>query len=113
MVKRDQHGDVTSTARPSKQKQHAEQLLNRRVNRGNVQPADWREASPDKIAAVVCLITRAGLAIQFGTTSDGGAYSLRIVGGKEPVAEYVRPSEDIDLHLDGLIQDFSDVDALD
>lgn len=113
MVKRDQHGDTLTTPRPSKQKDHAQQLLNRRTNRGNVEPADWKEASPDKLATVVCLVTHLGLAIQFGTTSDGGAYSIRIVGGKEPVAEYVRPSEDIDLHLDGLIGDFREADALD
>ncbi len=113
MVKKDQHGDPINPQRPAKQKQHAQQLLNRRANRGSVDAADWREASPDKLAKVVCLITSVGYAIQFGTTKDGGAYSVRIVGGQEPVAEYIRPTEDIDLYLDGLIEDFADAGALD
>lgn len=110
MVKRDQHGDTIGTPRPTKQKDYAQQLLNRRFNRGTSEAADWREAAPDKLAAVVCSITRLGFAVQFGTTKDGGAYSIRIVGGAEPITEYVRPTEDLDLHLDGIIADMSAID---
>lgn len=83
------------------------QRASRREHRHNVNAADWGTANTELIAAAIVSVTRAGCAIQFGYTSDGGALVVRIVGdGDNPYNEYVRPSEDIDLYLTGLFEDF-------
>lgn len=82
----------------------------RNRNRGKAENgADWGEASADLIAQAIALVARAKCAIMFGYTRDGGAFSIRIVGDGEPYNEYVRPTEDIDLYLTGLIEDFKAV----
>lgn len=83
------------------------QRASRRAHRHNVDAADWGSADPQRIAAAIIAVTRVGCAIQFGYTSDGGAMVVRIVGdGEQPYNEYIRPSEDIDLYLTGLSEDF-------
>lgn len=105
----EQQGKVQRPPKPDSEREYqAEQRANRRRNRGTVEQADWKEAHPDKLARAIVAITSAGCAIQFGRTRDGGAFSVRIVGGGEPVLEYVRPTEDIDLYLDTLATDFAD-----
>lgn len=79
----------------------------RRRNRGASDPADWGTADAAKILAVICALAGRGGAVQFGYTRDGGAFTVRILGdGKDPYNEYIRPTEDIDLYLDGLLADF-------
>lgn len=85
-----------------------QQSANRRRNRGNVEPADWKEAHPDKLAAAIVAITSHGFAIRFGYTKDGGAFYVGIVGDGEPFSEFIRPTEDIDLYLDNLRANYSD-----
>lgn len=84
-----------------------EQSSNRRRNRHSVTEALWRDASSDKLRNVIDLVCSAGCAIQFGYTKDGSAYVIRIVGDGEPYNEFVRPSEDINLYLEGLADDFA------
>jgi len=85
--------------------------VNRRIrNRsrgGPVDEADWTSVDGDKVTAVIAAVAKHGCAIQFGYTRDKGAYCIRIVGDGEPYNEYVRPTEDIDLYLEGLLVDFS------
>lgn len=83
-----------------------QQRAERRRNRGNADKADWSGVDAGKLVAVVASITRHGFAIRFGYTRDGGAFAIGIIGDGEPFTEFVRPSEDIDLYLDGLISDY-------
>lgn len=79
----------------------------RRTNRGTgIEGADWGEAKADLIQQAITLITKVGCAVQFGLTKDQGAYVIRIVGDGEPYNEFIRPTEDIDLYLTGVIEDF-------
>lgn len=84
----------------------AQQREHRRKNRGRVEAADWASADPTLIHNAICRLTSHGFAIQFGYTRDGGSHVIRIVGDGEPYNEYVRPSEDINLYLQGLTQDY-------
>jgi hypothetical protein len=55
--------------------------------------------------ALVVLLTRA-VGITFGVTRDGGALSVTLLDNGETVREYVRATEDINLYLSGLADDF-------
>jgi len=87
----------------------AEQGAIRRRNRGSddVEHADWSGVNPALLAGTIGHITKHGFAVQFGYTRDGGAYVVRIVGDGEPFNEYVRPTEDVELYLSGLIEDYA------
>lgn len=85
----------------------AAQKTIRTRNKGLNSEADWSSADPERLRRTIVAITRRGCAVQFGRTRDQGAFSVRIVGDGEPYVEYVRPTEDIDLHLEGLIDDFT------
>lgn len=86
----------------------AQQRVNRRRNRGEIDAADWKEAAPDSIARAVINITQHGYAVRFGYTKDGGAFAIGVLGDGDPFTEFVRPSEDIDLYLNSLSADYAD-----
>lgn len=79
----------------------------RRRNRGTGEIADWSTVDSKLLLDAVIAVTGCKCAIQFGYTSDGGSYVVRIVGDGEPYNEYVRPTEDISLYFRSLIMDFS------
>lgn len=84
-----------------------EQRRIRNANRGTgVEQADWGEANVGLLAQAVTAVTKRSCAIQFGLTKDNGAFVIRVVGDGEPYNEFVRATEDIDLYLTGLIEDF-------
>lgn len=84
----------------------AQQRRERRRNRGSGERAEWGNADSAKVLAAISACTRHGYAIRFGYTKDGGAYAIGIIGDGEPFTEFVRPTEDINLYLDGVILDY-------
>lgn len=82
------------------------QLIERRRNRGNADPAEYAHVDAKLLLRAVTAVTSRGFAIQFGYTSDRGAFRLRLVGGGEASDEYVRPTEDINHYLESLCLDF-------
>lgn len=94
-----------STASRDSAKEDAKRIRNK--NRGkNGDTADYAAVKPEILAQLVAAVTSRECAIQFGYTRDGGAYCLRIVGDGEPYNEYVRPTEDVENYLQGMIEDF-------
>jgi len=85
-----------------------QQLLNRRNRRGNGEIAEWDAVDGGRLAKAVNAVARAGYALSLGYSRDGGAYSIYVVGFDGWATEYVRPSEDINLYLDGLAEDFAE-----
>lgn len=67
---------------------------------------EWSSADAGLLLEVIDVITSLGFAIQFGMTRDQNTYVVRIVGDGEPFNEYVRPTEDIDVYLQGLKSDY-------
>jgi len=100
--------DKRTVSKKAREETQAEQRASRRRNRGNGEQADWGSVDAAKLLDAIDAVSRTGAAIRFGYTRDGGAFAIGIVGDGEPYTEYVRPSEDIDLYLDGLISDFRD-----
>jgi len=102
------NGKANATKSSNRDASKPAQGSNRRRNRGNGEAADWGSASPQKVMEAIQAVTKNGFAIRFGYTRDGGAYSIGIVGDGDPFTEYVRPTEDIDLYLEGLTLDYQD-----
>lgn len=74
----------------------------RRFQRGGVATGgvDWGSVDMAQIQETIAKVTKAGGALRFGYTADGGAYALGIYGdGTQPYTEYVRPGEDIEAIL--------------
>jgi hypothetical protein len=71
---------------------------------GGSSPADWMSADPELLQRVVAKITVLGGAIRFGYTRDGGAYAVGIYIGEKYDTEYVRPQEDLNEYLRGLLE---------
>lgn len=108
MNARNSQGDPDNRGQAMRDRIEAAQRGNRRRNRGTVGKADWGEASSQKLLTAVKSVTAHGYAIRFGYTKDGGAFAIGILGDGEPFTEFVRPTEDIDLYLEGIIADYSD-----
>jgi len=95
---------------PSKSRAKAKETNTRirRKNRGNdFDVADWDSVPAELLRSVIAAVTGRNCAVQFGYTRDGGAYVIRIVGDGEPYNEYVRPTEDVAVYLQGLQEDFA------
>ncbi len=86
-----------------KKSRRSKESKTRRLMR-EVTPADWGSVQPELIAGVVVAVATSGGAVRFGYTSDGGAYAIGLYGDGDPYTEYVRPAEDIEVVLKGLIE---------
>jgi len=82
------------------------QGIRRRERRNPTETPDWESADAALLRRAVAAVALRNCAIMFGYTRDGATYSIRIVGDGESYNEYVRPPEDIDIYLGGLIEDF-------
>jgi hypothetical protein len=87
----------------------AKSTKTRRVQRNDGQIADWASAKATLVVGAVAAVGRAGGALRFGYTSDGGAYAIGVYGDGQPYTDYVRPNEDIDAYLSALIESWLDV----
>ena len=83
------------------------QRTSRRARRHSTTSAEYGDVDASKLLAAISAIAASGCAVQFGYTKDGSAYVVRIVGDGDPYNEFIRPSEDFELYLQGVIEDFS------
>lgn len=82
-----------------------DQIRNKRQNRAEPGIADWGQANPKLLQDAIAVAGASGGALRFGYTRDGGAFAIGIYLGNDHYTEYVRPDEDIDYYLKGLIAD--------
>lgn len=80
------------------------QRRNTSVSKGS--PADWGSVDGALLSRAVAAVAKRGGALRLGYTRDGGAYAVGIYGDGEPFTEYVPPSDDMDLYLKGMIEDY-------
>lgn len=69
-------------------------------------PADWGSVDGVLLARAVAAVAKRGGALRLGYTRDGGAYAIGIYGDGEPFTEYLPPSDDMELYLKGLVEDY-------
>jgi hypothetical protein len=55
----------------------------------------WSDADATALRLAVDSITRAGAAVMFGRTSDGGALSICILDGDSKIKEYPHTAEEV------------------
>lgn len=79
----------------------------RRKNRGGTEVADWASADSSLLQQLISTVTQQHGTITLGYTKDGGAYYLSYYFGDESEAAYCRPTEGIDLFLEGEIESFN------
>jgi len=84
------------------------QRRSRRSNRGTVGHADWRHADFGLVSELVVRATSCMCSITLGCLGELDAYQVRVFGDGETYSDTVRPSEDIDEYLRGLIAYFAD-----
>ena len=84
----------------------AAQLRSRRLHRGNGEISDWGSVDGPELVRAIASCTKHGFAITLGYTRDGGAYTVRVLGGDGFETEYIRPTEDIGLYLRNFAEDF-------
>lgn len=86
----------------------SQQRKNRRRNRGHVDAASWSDAHSELVVRAISAVAATGGALRFGYTQDRGAFAIGVLGDGEPYTDFVRPSEDINLYLAGLAEDFEE-----
>lgn len=65
--------------------------------------ADYSGCDARRVLAAVGAICKAGGAVRFGYTRDGGAYAVGVYGdGDKPYTDYLRPGESLEDYLDDL-----------
>ena len=85
----------TANARRRREQRHTGSVLN------------LHSIDPDALKRALCQLLERGVGVTFGVTRDGGALSITLLDNGETVREYVRATEDINLYLTGLADDFS------
>lgn len=85
--------------------QRLKELRDKRNDRQKKGIADWANASALALQGAICAVAFRGGALRLGYTRDGGAFAIGIYLGNDSSTEYVRPDEDIDIYLAGLIED--------
>lgn len=95
----------TGIAKRTKAKEENKRIRSKNRGEGG-DTADWASVKPQVLANVIEAVSVRGCAIQFGYTRDGGAYCIRIVGDGDAYNEYIRPTEDVEKHINGIAEDF-------
>jgi hypothetical protein len=98
--------DALQNRKDDKRKAAQAKQLSKRRSHGNALPADWGNATAELVLKAIEAITRDGGAIRFGYTRDGGAYAVGLYENGNTDTEYLKPSDDIDEYLKGIISDY-------
>jgi hypothetical protein len=98
--------DAAQNRKDDKRKAAQGRTLSKRRSSGNVLPADWSNATAELVLKAIATITRDGGAIRFGYTRDGGAYAVGLYEDGNTDTEYLKPTDDIDEYLKGIISDY-------
>lgn len=67
----------------------------------------WADVPRELIGEFVRSIVQDGRGCLFGTTSDGGALVVRVYDGGDADTEYIKPSDDIQLALSDIAEDYT------
>lgn len=78
----------------------------RREQRHTGSVLDLDSIDPDTFKRAVLSLLKREVGVTLGVTRDGGALSITLLDNGETVREYVRATEDVNLYLAGLAEDF-------
>jgi len=80
----------------------------RREQRHTGSVLDLNSIDPNALKRAILSLLQREVGITIGVTRDGGALSFTLLDNGETIREYVRATEDINLYLTGLAEDFGD-----
>jgi len=80
--------------------------LRRRSNLRPVLTVYWSSIEATSIRGALDAVTRAGGAIMFGRTSDGGALSICILDRDQKIKEYPHTSEEAEEVLAAILEEY-------
>jgi len=89
----------------SKQEQQAKGTRARRT-RGPIREASWLSANAITVLQAIEAVSKAGGALRFGLTRDGGAYAIGIYENGQAHTEYLRPGDDLSTFFAEVAADF-------
>jgi hypothetical protein len=78
----------------------------RREQRHTGSVLDLNSIDADTLKRALLELLKRAVGVTFGVTRDGGALSVTLLDNGENIREYVRATEDINLYLSGLADDF-------
>jgi hypothetical protein len=103
-------GDGT-TAKVSTEQRDTAKTANarrRREQRHTGSVLDLNSIDANTLKRALLELLKRAVGVTFGVTRDGGALSVTLLDNGENIREYVRATEDINLYLSGLADDFGE-----
>lgn len=91
----------------SNQAQHPTGLMWRK-NTPDSGQCDWSTIDPTILRGTIDAVTKAGGAVMFGVTADGGAFSLCILQGDQKIKEYPHGTSECEETLQNITSWFVD-----
>lgn len=68
------------------------------------QRIDWSEVDPGRLADLVISVSRAGAAVMFGTTRDGGALVVAVYDGDDRARYYCNSMAEFEILVEQLVE---------
>lgn len=78
----------------------------RRERRHTGDTLDFDSINPDTLKRALIAVLKRAVGVTFGVTRDGGALSVTLLDNGETIREYTRATEDVNIYLTGLAEDF-------
>ena len=85
-------------------------LAKRRNGNESGAVADWAGVEAGNLISAIAVVSSRGGALRFGYTRDGGAYAVGVYYGDQNFTDYIRPSENVDLYLETLADEFRELE---
>jgi len=104
--RKDGDGATKTVATESRDTAKTANARRRREQRHTGSVLDLDSIDPNTLKRALLELLKRAVGVTFGVTRDGGALSVTLLDNGENIREYVRATEDINLYLSGLADDF-------
>lgn len=89
---------------PAKKGSNGHQKLNFRNNTQALFPVHYSDADAKQVLLAIDAVTRAGGALMFGITSDGGAFSVVVLSSDGKAKEYPHTADELRDTLQAIVE---------
>lgn len=106
--RKDGDGTTTKTDTVARDVAKTANARRRREQRHTGSVLDLNSIDANTLKRALLELLKRAVGVTFGVTRDGGALSVTLLDNGENIREYVRATEDINLYLAGLADDFGE-----
>jgi len=99
-------GEVTKVVTESRDVAKTANARRRRLQRHTGSVLDLNSIDAETLKRALLALLKRAVGVTFGVTRDGGALSVTLLDNGENIREYVRATEDVNIYLSGLEDDF-------